>query len=333
MTDVSDEPQPDQPGPAQPAASFVSDNDAADFVASRFGSGATDVERIGQGEWSRAYAFRVAGCDYVIRFGAHADDFARDRLAAGLASPELPIPRVIELGRAFGGHYAVAERAYGEYIDDLSGPRMRAVMPSLFATLDAARLVDLVGTTGYGGWDESGAGQHATWPAALLDAAEDSPHSRIHGWRARLESSPTGIAPFERGLACLRSLLDDVPADRHLVHSDLLNRNVLVAGDRISAVLDWGCSLYGDFLYDVAWLTFWAPWYPAWADIDFAAEARRHYAAIGLDVPAFGERLRCYEIHIGLGAQAYSAFTGRHADVEWEAARMLRATQRTTTGR
>ena len=58
------------------------------------------------------------------------------------------------------------------------------------------------------------------------------------------------------------------------------------------------------------------PWYPAWRDIDFAREARRHYASIGLEVPHFAERLRCYELHIGLAAQAYNAYKERWTDLE-----------------
>ena len=81
--------------------------------------------------------------------------------------------------------------------------------------------------------------------------------------------------------------------------------------------------MYGDFVFDVAWLTFFQPWYPAWSDLDFAAEAARHYARIGLDVPGFAERLRCYEIFIGLDDQAYCAFKGRWAQLEAVARRTL----------
>ena len=87
------------------------------------------------------------------------------------------------------------------------------------------------------------------------------------------------------------------PEARYLVHSDLLNNNVLAAGDRVAAVLDWGCAVYGDFVYDLAW--FWQSWYPAWHAIDFEREAAHHYEAIGLDVPNLKERLHCYEVHIG----------------------------------
>ena len=58
---------------------------------------------------------------------------------------------------------------------------------------------------------------------------------------------------------------------------------MLVADGKITAVLDWGCGMYGDFLYDLAHLTFAPLWFPAWGAIDFAGEAERHYDAIGLD--------------------------------------------------
>jgi hypothetical protein len=66
----------------------------------------------------------------------------------------------------------------------------------------------------------------------------------------------------------------------------------------------------GDFLYEVAWFTFWAPWHAGLAAIDFRSAILRHYQAAGLDVPRFDERLRCYELHVGLTHLAYCTFTG-----------------------
>ena len=81
--------------------------------------------------------------------------------------------------------------------------------------------------------------------------------------------------------------------------------------------------MVGDFLYDLAWFCFWQPWYPAWQRIDFAEEARGHYASIGLDVPDFDERLRCCQIHIGLAAQAYQAYSGAWTELHDTARRTL----------
>jgi hygromycin-B 4-O-kinase len=306
---------------------MVSDPQAEAFLVERFGGGIGDVSSIGEGEWSRAYAFRRAGRDYIVRFSALEEDFAKDRLAARYGSRDLPIPRIVEMGAAFDGFYAISERAPGGYLDVLDRVQMRAVLPALSAALDAARLVDLSATVGYGIWGADGTAPHPTWRAALLDVVNDRPTDRTHGWRERLAASPTGSGPFDEAFGHLRSLVGACPEDRHLIHSDLLHYNVLVAGDRITAVIDWGCSMYGDFLYDVAWFAFWAPWYPAWQGIDFAREAARHYESIGLDVPHFEERLRCCQIHIGLMGQAYSAFKGRWADVDATARRTLEVAQ------
>jgi hygromycin-B 4-O-kinase len=301
----------------------VSSEQAEAFLRRRFGAGVDAVPVARQGEWSRAYAFRHDARDYIIRFSALGEDFRKDVLATRFASPALPIPAIIEIGETDDGFYAISERVPGSFLDELDPSGMRTLLPSLFAALDAMREAHLAGTTGYGIWGADGDAPHASWRAALLDVAYDRPGDRIHGWRDRLVAAPTGSQPFEQAYGRLGELIGSCPEERHLIHSDLLNFNVLVAGERISGVIDWGCAMWGDWLYDLAWLTFWAPWYPAWRGIDFAAEATRHYAAIGLDVPNFAQRMACFQIHIGLGAQAYNAFKDRWAALAETAARTL----------
>ena len=322
---MEEESAQDSPTPGR--AEAVSEAQAEDFLVTRFGGGIGGVNRIGHGEWSKAFTFDRDGAGYIVRFSALLEDFAKDRLAVRYGSRDLPIPRIVEIGDAFGGFYAISERAYGEYLDQLELARMRAALPSLFALLDAARLVDVSASVGYGRWGADGSAAYSSWRETLLDVANDRPTQRTHGWRERLVASPTGLGPFEEAYGQLESLVSDAPEERHLIHSDLLNYNVLVQRDRISAVIDWGCSMYGDFLYDVAWFAFWSPWYPAWQGIDFGHEAARHYESIGLDVPNLEERLRCYQVHIGLDGQAYSAFKERWAAVDQTAKRTVEIAQ------
>ena len=293
------------------------------FLVSRFGPGVRDVTRIGYGEWSQAYAFRYGGVDHVARFGAFVEDFEKDRRAARYGSRALPIPAVTEIGQAFDDYYAISERAFGDFIDDLDGVRMRATLPSLYAALDAAREVNLTGSSGYGGWNADGKASRHSWRATLLAVAEDDSANRIIGWRERLRKSSQATAAFDEGLDCMQSLLPYASEDRHLIHSDLLHFNVLVANDRVSAIVDWGCSMYGDFLYDIAWLVFWSQWYPVWQGIDFRNESVRHFDAIGLEVPHFEQRLRLCEIHMALDSLKYNAFMERWDQLEVVAGRTL----------
>jgi hygromycin-B 4-O-kinase len=289
----------------------VFDSDAegavAAFLSGHLGSGVTVVERLGQGEWSTAYGFERSGEEYVVRFGRYGEDFEKDRLASRYRGPDLPIPRILETGRTPDGYFAISERARGIGLDEIGEAQMKAVLPALLATLDAIADADISGRTGFGTWGPNGSSRRETWRDALLDVGNDRAGYRTHGWRQRLTESPVGTRPFEIAFERLVELVEPCPEERHLVHSDLLNSNVLVEGDRVTAVLDWGSAKYGDPIYDGAWLSFWWPWYRAWRSIDVDRILEEHYTANNLE--RVEERLRCYRLHTGLEGMAYQAFT------------------------
>jgi len=293
-----------------------------DFLEERFGHSA-QIAVMRPGEWSVVYSVLTADADMVARFGAYDEDFEKDAYAARYSSATLPIPPIIEWGPALGGFYAIAPRMNGEHIDDLDETRMRRVLPSLFAALDAMHAVEPPAASGSGGWRADGRMSHPSWRAWLLGFFHEPATRGAPGWRDLLRDVPKVVSTFEEGYARLVQMVEHCPEERFLFHDDLINRNVLVDGDRISAVLDWGSSKYGDFLYDIANLVFYRPWFPAWRNIDFAAEARTHYDAIGLAVPQFAERLRCYCLRIALDGVAYSAFRERWDEVELRARRAL----------
>jgi aminoglycoside phosphotransferase (APT) family kinase protein len=273
------------------------------FLERRFGGGVEMGDDLPQGAWSRAYAFRQAGRELVVRFNPDRLAFDVDRLALRFASPALPIPDVFEVGAVDGDYYAISERCFGDFLEDLAPERVEAAIPSLLATLEALRTADTSGSSGFGPWDENGDGRNRDWSEFLLAVDAGTPEAFRNTWRRDLARNELAERTFREGMRELDALAWRCPNRRDLVHSDLLHGNAFVSGARIAGLIDWQCALYGDHLYELAWLTFCAPpWAPGLAAVGLRDRALDHWRAAEVDLTDFDVRLRCYEIRIGVSA-------------------------------
>nr|WP_249435698.1 aminoglycoside phosphotransferase family protein [Paenibacillus sp. Marseille-Q4541] len=235
------------------------------------------------------------------------------------SSDIVPIPKVTEIGETEHGFYAISERVRGKHLDELSGPEIEHVLPQLIDALYEFQKLDLSDTQVVGIWHPEGAG--LTWGDKLLSVAE--PRDRQPGWREQLNASPQEAKIFDDGVARLRQLVTKLPEHRGIIHSDLLNRNVLVHQGKLTGIIDWGNAFYGDPLYDIAWLIYWWSWYPDWQKVDLQVILDRHWDKHGGQPPQLEERLRCCLIHIGLDHIAYCAFRQRPADMRRNAKQLL----------
>lgn len=275
---------------------------AATFLTEHLEAEVGPVELLGEGAWSKAYGFAHQGQDLVVRFGRHREDFEKDRRAHAWANGDLPVPEVFEVGPVADGWFALSMRSRGIALEQVDADGWASVLPAVQGMFAALAAIDVPTGTGWGEWGGDGTAPHQTWRAHLLSVAEDPPARRTHGWRRRLASLPDQEVAFSTALGQLEELSQDLPEVRGVVHADLLNRNVLVDGARITAVFDWGCSMYGDPLYDLAWFQFWSPWHPA-LDV----------SGLTPSGPDVDRRLCCCLLHIGLAHIAYNAYLG---DVE-----------------
>jgi hygromycin-B 4-O-kinase len=298
--------------PDQPAPAALLDL-ARRLVASTFRIRATEPQPLAAGAWSQAFALDLDGAEAVLRIGAHGTDFAKDELAGRLAGPGLRVPPMLARGEFDTWHYAISARAHGTGFDDLSAADAALALPSLLTALDHIGTIDLAGTAGYGVWTPDGQAPYGSWADALLAIGTET--TRVPGWRAALADSEIGLGPVETGLAALAALAPYLPDERRMIHGDLLSRNVLAAGDTVTAVLDWGNAMYGDSLYDAARLIYWWPWYPQWRALDISTELLAHWHATGPLPTHLRERLHAYLIHIGLDAIAYCTFQRRWDEV------------------
>jgi len=296
---------------------------AQTFLTQRLGAAPSEVFPLGEGAWSQCFGFGHQDRNLVIRFGKYVDDFQKDQLAHAFASPDLPIPEVLEIGRALDGYFAISTRVYGIPLESVTADQWLALVPAVVAALEAMRTADLSATEGFGGWGTDRRASHKSWRSRLLEVAEDRPDQRGHGWRKALATSEEGQATFDWGLELLKQIADDA-VPRSLLHGDLTNRNILVQGEKITGVFDWGCSTYGDHLYDLAWFEFWSPWQPQLNLAALRTVLEQWWTERGYEPKAKATRLKACYLHIGLEHLAYHAQLGNWTTL-LEIAKQMRA--------
>lgn len=271
------------------------------FLGERFGP-VDDLTVLQGGSWSSAYAFAAGERELLLRVGNHREDFEKERIAATWHQPGLAVPEVLELGDAFDCHYVVSQRHHGTKLADLDPARVPAAIEALFDVLGASRHVNLAGT-GFGIWHAPGCDAPATSWSEYLCGLADRDESRLVDWRRKLALHPRANTAFRDGCRALEVAAGDLPPTRGLVHADLLLNHLVGADDTITAVFDWGNALAGDPLYDVAWITFCIPWFPAIDRRHVLDLARRHFPDDDID-----RLIPVYELHIAVAELPSMAF-------------------------
>ena len=271
------------------------------------------VERLASldgGFWSSAFGYRVDGRELVLRLGTSREGYDADRAAMAFARPGLPIPSVLAVGDALGRHFAISDRARGRFLEEVDPGETEATGPLVAGLLGALASVAPAEPGDAVDWS-SHTPAIASWKAWLRELLVDDPKRTVSGWRRKIEADAKLARLYRACERRIAALLDACPERRDLIHGDLLHQNVLVADDlsKINAVFSWKCSVRGDFLYDVAWFTFWAPWHPGIDALDLRPLVQRANSQPSDHVDA-PQRHHCYELTIGTHHLGWYVWTG-----------------------
>ena len=279
-------------------------------MRTEFDQSVSGLERLKGGEASAAFGFRAGGEAYVMRVNTNSWSFEKDRYAfTHFGSDELLIPEVLRVGSMDDAlYFAVSRRGSGRHLMDLTADEQNRASAPLLEVMDAIRHVDVRAQGRYGEWDVAGKARCGSWKETLLAIENDSWEGM--SWRALFETTMMEPEAHETLFRRMSELVDHCPEDIHFVHGDFGFDNLLWDGERITSVFDWGGSMYGDFLYDAAWLAFWSDRY----DVD---AFRAHFDGQGTAVPRFSERMLCYRLHVGLGALGFYAWSQQERKYRW----------------
>ncbi|MBT3191230.1 MAG: phosphotransferase [Verrucomicrobia bacterium] len=288
----------------------------ADWLANRYDSAATELAPISGGFWSAAYTFRTGDDDFVLRFSDMADGFAIDAAATQFTAPDLPVPEVIDVGEALGHQYAISRRHYGRFVEDASLEDAEAVGRAMARLLAALRAVPSTPDHAVV-WHGQDVAAGPNWRDFLRGGLIDKPDSTVSGWRERLAENRPIDAIFRVCESRIEELLPSCPERRDLVHGDLLHQNVLISkdGTSVTAVFSWKCSVRGDFLFDIAWCTFWGPWHPGIAAADLWRRTLHAPDLSETDLIDAPLRHHCYELQIAAAHFGWNVWTGNDRDL------------------
>jgi len=277
------------------------------------------LELLHGGFWSAAFGYQADGRELVVRFGKIRDGFEMDRLAMAFDGPDLPVPEVLEIGDAFGRSYAISVRHRGRFLEtvrpeeaDVAGPTIVRLLSTLRALPSAPGLPVswLQSTVGKLLRNPAEPQPTLTWRQWVLDGLVDDPHKLVHGWRAVLAADRGLDALFRTCETRVGELADSCPERRDVVHGDLLHSNVLINDDasRITAVFSWKCSVRGDFLFDLAWCTFWGAFHPGIEAADLWTRVLADPSIPPETLADASQRHHCYELQIGATHLGWNAW-------------------------
>lgn len=279
------------------------------------------LEVVTGGQIAQTFSFASGGLEYIVRFNTThmGANFAKEAyIYDHFASPLIPIAPVVHVGRFQDLIYAISRKLSGKPLTTLPLEEHVALLPALMRTLDAIHACDIGDKPGWGTFGDDGVGLYTGWRASLALINQEEPDWEFYGkWHTLFDTTFLEREVVERLYDRMTDLLPTCPEERSLVHGNFGFGNVLAEDGRISGVLDWIDAKYGDFIYDVAWLDFWAP------DLDIRSRFAAHYAEGGRDVPHYNERMLCYACYIGMDALRFFAKTSQEGAYRWARERIL----------
>lgn len=217
-------------------------------------------------------------------------------------SINIPIPEIYKIGKINETYYfCISQKVEGIILKSFSAKEIEVINVSLFKVLDSIHAIDVSGREGYGKWNEEGKGECKTWKKRILmvdEYVKDSVEKPGLFKTTFLEKDF-----WNKAYNILLKLIPDCPEEKYLIHGDFGFDNILSNGKKITGVIDWESSMYGDFVFDVAWLDFWSK------KIDYKDLYLKHAKIKKIKLDNYEERILCYKLYIGLRTLSFFAYS------------------------
>ena len=276
----------------------TSQSDLTDHIYQNFSSVASNFIRIHGGERSIAYSFSVNGKDFIIRINREIEGFQKDKNSYEDFQHVIPVPKILKIGPYQSGYYAISEKAKGSALDD-NKQLTPALVEDIFSILDAIH-IKAKKDDKYGLIDSTRKAHFTSWEEYLFKdyILVVKENGSYYTWKEIYAKSKKHVEEFKNIERRIRELIKYIPNEKYFVHGDFGGSNLIVERDRVTAVIDWSESMYGDFLFDIAYYAFWR------GDRELIIKYKNYCEKKGRVIPYFEERILCHQLFIGLHSLA-----------------------------
>ncbi|WP_420630478.1 phosphotransferase family protein [Candidatus Leptofilum sp.] len=288
-------------------------SEISDLIGQFYNSPILDLAPLGTGHIALVYSFRVGNQELVMRLveNTMAHTLKKEAVIANLLQgSDVPLPPILHEGQYADYYFAIAPRAPGQTLDEITPEQYAETLPEIIKMLDLIHQVDVSSTRGYGFFEETAVGAFPSWPNYLLTVGKEEDEGFFGQWHHLFEDSFLERPLFDQLYTEMQRLFPYLPTERYLIHGDYGFNNVLADRGRVTAVLDWANAKFGDFLFDVAYLT-------NSNRANYITEFEQFYHTQKRDVPHYFERIRCYQCFINLDGLRFFAQTGSRDGYEW----------------
>lgn len=245
-----------------------------------------DIIEVGHGEFTKAFGFNFDGDDLIFKIADGVEQFQKELFAGtNFNSLDVPIPKILRIDSFTNGRfYCISKKCPGEVIDRLSDIDLKLIIPE-FTNMSTHLWTSPIKRNGWGLWNRHGDGQFRSWVAFLESESEN-----ILSKPNNLDSQKVYKYLHSKMIKYYPQLVDS----RYLVHGDYGFNNIFSYKNKISGVIDWGDSMYGDFVYDISWIQLWS------SQINHVSNFFKPTLFKNLNFVNFEERLKCYVYFSGM---------------------------------
>ena len=235
----------------------ISQKDVVIFLEKYHGGIIKLCIHIQEGKHSDAFSYVHGTEEYIVRFNVNDEGFLKDAYAyKHFSHPKIFIPKIIEIGTYNENlFFCISEKVRGETAKE---QYIKGDFSSLLAQFQT---IEAIGATpintyeqSFGVWNKVGKAQY-NFDTYFKEICTGS----MGDWSVFKDLSYFDIHFVNYLLSQIKKYVIYSAGERVLVHGDFGGSNLIMNGEKVSGIIDWGHSFYGDHFWDVGRIVLFCP--------------------------------------------------------------------------